>query len=77
MKVTVYGGGNIGTQLAVHFAETGNEVTIFTSKPGKFAMHLTIVNKNGGILHEGDIAGATDDREKAFSDPDVILVTVP
>lgn len=77
MKETVYGGGNIGTQLAVHFAETGNEVTIFTSKPEKFAKHLTVVNKNGDILHEGDIAGATDDPKKAFSDADVILVTVP
>ena len=77
MKVTVYGGGNIGTQLAVHFAETGNELTIFTSKPEKFAKHLTVVNKNGDILHEGDIAGATDDPKKAFSYADVILVTVP
>lgn len=28
MKVTVYGGGNVGTQLAVHFAERGNEVRL-------------------------------------------------
>lgn len=26
MKVTIVGGGNIGTQFAVHFAEQENEV---------------------------------------------------
>lgn len=36
MKITIYGGGNIGTQVAVHYAETGNDVTMFTSKPEKF-----------------------------------------
>lgn len=33
MKVTIVGGGNIGTQFAVHFAEQGHEVRIYTSKP--------------------------------------------
>lgn len=77
MKVTIYGGGNIGTQFAVHYAETGNEVTIFTSKPEKFAKHLTVVDKHGTILHEGDLALATDDAAEAFSDADVIFIIVP
>lgn len=68
MKVTIYGGGNIGTQFATHYAETGNEVTMFTSKPEKFARRLTVLDKQGTILHEGDLAFATDDAKEAFSD---------
>ena len=44
MKITVIGGGNIGTQFAVHYAEKGHKVTMFTSKPNKFKEHLSIVN---------------------------------
>ena len=36
MNVTIVGGGNVGTQFAVHCSSTGNEVTIYTSKPEKF-----------------------------------------
>lgn len=77
MKVTIYGGGNIGTQFATHYAETGNEVTMFTSKPDKFAKHLTVVDKQGTILHEGNLTWATNDAKKAFSDADVIFIIVP
>lgn len=77
MKVTIYGGGNIGTQFAAHFAETGNDVTMFTSKPEKFAKHLTVVDKQETILHEGDLALATSDPAEAFSDADVIFIIVP
>ncbi|MCD5598270.1 NAD/NADP octopine/nopaline dehydrogenase family protein [Lactobacillus delbrueckii subsp. lactis] len=77
MKVTVYGGGNIGTQLATHFAETGNEVIMFTSKPQKFRKHLTVVDHEGNILHEGNLSLATNDAEKAFKSTELILVTVP
>jgi opine dehydrogenase len=77
MKVTIYGGGNIGTQFAAHFAETGNEVTMFTSKPEKFARHLTVVDKQGNVLHEGDLKQVTSDPKEAFSDADVIFITDP
>lgn len=77
MKVTIYGGGNIGTQFAVHYAETVNEVTIFTSKPEKFSKHLTVVNHDGVILHEGNIKEATNKPRTAFPDADVIFIIVP
>lgn len=77
MRVTIYGGGNVGTQLATHFAETGNLVTVFTSKPNEFDRHLTVVDHKGKILHSGNILLATNDPEKAFSEADLILVTVP
>lgn len=77
MKITIYGGGNIGTQFATHYAEAGNDVTMFTSKPKKFAKHLTVVNHDGQILHEGDIKTATSDPAEAFADADVIFIIVP
>ena len=77
MKITVVGGGNIGTQFAVHSAEKGHEVTMFTSSPDHFAKHLRIEDHEGNVLHEADICGATNDPEKAFRGADMIMITMP
>ena len=77
MKIAIYGGGNIGTQFAVHCAEKGHAVTVYSSKPELFSTRLTIVDENKQITRQGDIECATNDARKAFSNADVIFVTVP
>ena len=77
MRITIVGGGNIGTQFAVHCAEKGHEVTVFTSKPGIYDGHLNIVDDEGVITHEGDISLATADPEIAFRNAEFIMVTMP
>ena len=77
MRITIVGGGNIGTQFAVHCAEKGHEVTVFTSRPERFSRHLTIEDRDGKILHKGAISGATDDPRAAFADADMIMITMP
>ena len=77
MRITIVGGGNIGTQFAVHCAEKGHEVTIFTSKPEMFDRYLNIIDDSGITTHEGCISLATYDPEVAFRKAEVILVTVP
>lgn len=77
MKITIVGGGNIGTQFAVHCAEKGNEVRIFTSEPHLFSKHLSIVDDSGNVTHEGNIELATNDPVTAFGLADLIIVTMP
>ena len=77
MNITVAGGGNIGTQFAVHCAEKNHRVIMYNSKTDCFEKHLSIVDENGVTIYEGDIAEATKDAEKAFCDADIIFVTVP
>ena len=47
MKITIAGGGNIGTQFAVHCAEKGHDVIVYTSCPAMFDGPLSIVNEWG------------------------------
>lgn len=77
MKVTIVGGGNIGTQLAVHCAEKGHEVIVYTSKPDSFKHDLCIANENLEVIHKGTITCATNDTQKAFQDADWIFITYP
>ena len=77
MRITIVGGGNIGTQFAVHCAEKGHDVTVYTSQPDLFDKHLNIVNEIGITTHEGDIKHATADPKVAFLNSELIMVTMP
>ena len=77
MRITIVGGGNIGTQFMVHCAEKGHEVIAYTSKSGIFEKHLNIVDEHGKTTHEGSIQLASADPRKAFSAAELILVTYP
>lgn len=77
MRITIVGGGNIGTQFAVHCAEKGHKVIVYTSKPELYDGYLNIVNENGVITHEGNIMFATADPEAAFRNAELIIVTFP
>ncbi len=77
MRITIVGGGNIGTQFAVHCAAVGHDVTIFTSKPHLFRKSLKIVDSNGVTIKDGDISLATDDVKDAFGSSELIFITTP
>lgn len=76
MRVTVVGGGNIGTQVAVHCAKK-HQVTIYGSRPEKIARTLYIVNERKEVIHEGIIEKATQIPEEAFKNCDIIFITMP
>jgi len=77
MQVTIVGGGNIGTQFAVHCAEKGHRVTMFTSKPELFSSVLSIVDETDQVVRRGNLSKATSDPAEAFTEADLIFVTVP
>lgn len=77
MNITIVGGGNIGTQFAVHCAEKGHHVTIYSSKPDKFDKNIKIVNENDEVIHESNDIRATNNDSKAFNEVDLIFITLP
>lgn len=77
MHITIVGAGNIGTQFAVHCAEKGHIVTMYGSKPEKINNKLFIVNEDGEIIHTGIIKKATSNEKEAFSDANVVFITMP
>lgn len=77
MRITVVGGGNVGTQFMVHCAAKGHEVIAYTSDPSIFDDHLNIVDDNGTTTLEGDIKLATNDPAVAFGQAEFIMITLP
>lgn len=77
MKITIVGGGNVGTQFAVHCAAKGHQVSIYTPHFQEFQKHLTIVDEKGNMQKEGWVHSVTENAEEAFSGAECIFVTVP
>ena len=53
MQGTIIGAGNVGTQLAVHYASRGAAVKIYSSKPQLFKKELQIIDNAGTIVGDG------------------------
>lgn len=77
MNITIVGAGNVGTQFAVHCAEKGHRVTIYSSKPEKISRKLKIINENNDVIHEGKIYRVTKEEAEAFKNANLIFVTTP
>ncbi len=77
MRITIVGGGNIGTQFAVHCANKGHDVIVYTSVPEIFEKKLDIVNEDDEVKLTGEITGATNNPEQAFGNAELIFVTLP
>lgn len=77
MKVTIVGGGNLGTLMAATFAHRGNEVIIHSSKPDKFSKELEVYGKQDELLYTGTLKNVTSDWKEAIEGADLVWVTVP
>lgn len=77
MKVSIIGGGNLGTLMAAILAKKGNEVIIHTSKPEKFCKDIEVYSSKENLLFTGSISKATNDWKEAIEDAELIWVVVP
>lgn len=77
MNITIVGAGNIGTQFAVHCAAKGHKVIIYTNNYLKINKELYIVDEKEEIINKGKISAATNDKELAFGNSDLIFITLP
>lgn len=77
MKMTVIGGGNIGTLIAAEMAYKGNEVTVYTSKPGQWSKEPEVLDAKGQFLFKGSLRHVTDSMEEALQSAELIWITVP
>jgi hypothetical protein len=50
---------------------------MFTSASDHFTGHVSVVDKNGNTIHEGDICKAVSDPREAFPEADMIMITMP
>lgn len=75
-KISVIGGGNIGTQVACVCAAKGCEVTIFSSRPDAYNGTLEIIDENNCVT-TGKIQCVTSSLKNAIEESEFVFVTYP
>lgn len=77
MRITVIGGGNIGTLIAAEMAQKGHDITIFSSKPDKWNKEIAVLDPDDSIKFYGELKNVTDDLYSALKEAELILITIP
>ena len=80
MKISVLGGGNMGSILSVKFSQK-YDVTLFLNNPyerlEEYHKDMLVYNEDGNFFVKGKINRITEDLSEAISDADWIFVTFP
>lgn len=76
MKISIIGGGNIGTLLAAEFSKKGYETYIFSSK-NNGEKKIEVYNNNDEFLFTSNMIKITDNLEEAVNNSKFVFVTYP
>lgn len=79
-KITVIGGGNMGSILSIKFSQE-YDVTLFLNSPyekvSEYRKDMVIFNEDSNTFVKGKINKITEDLEEAVKDADWIYITYP
>ncbi|HUM43329.1 MAG TPA: NAD/NADP octopine/nopaline dehydrogenase family protein [Fervidobacterium sp.] len=79
-KITILGGGNMGSVLAVKFSQKNN-VNLYLNSPyetkKEFSNDMIVFNEDSNMHLKGRISLITENLEKAISNAEWIFVTFP
>ncbi|MCQ5120699.1 NAD/NADP-dependent octopine/nopaline dehydrogenase family protein [Massilicoli timonensis] len=77
MKVTIIGGGNIGTLMAAEYADKGHHVTLYTSKPERWSQKIKVYNAEEELLKTAVLHKITNNMEEALADAEYVWGVTP
>ena len=77
MRITVIGGGNIGTLMAAEISRKGHQVTICTSKPLLWSSQIEVYDKDNNFLFRSGDIKITSSYKEGVSDAEIIFITLP
>lgn len=77
MKITIIGGGNIGTLIAAEFSNKGHEITIYTSKLKQWSKELFVYDADENLLLTGSVSNVTNSMQEALELAEYVWITMP
>lgn len=77
MKITIIGGGNIGTAMCAEFAAHGHTVSLLTSHPERFQSTVSVLNADEDKVYTGSLHRISDNPEDVLLDAQLVVVTLP
>lgn len=77
MRITVIGGGSIGTLMAAEMLKKGHKVTIYTSRPDEWKNEITVLLPTDKVLFRTAVYRVTDSMEEALYMAELVFITMP
>ena len=77
MRITIIGGGNIGTLMAAEMAHHGHNVTVYTKRADKWSKNIKVLQPPNRELMDATLYSVTSSLKDAVSEADLTWVTVP
>ena len=77
MRITIVGGGNIGTALCAELAHKGHRVSLLTSKPKLFRSELSVMLADEDQIVSGKMDRISDLPQDVLPSAEMIIVTLP
>lgn len=77
MKITVIGGGNVGTLMAAEMLHKGHEVTVYTSRPDEWGQRIRVLDAAEQLIFCTETYRVTDSLEEALWGAEFVFVTMP
>ncbi len=77
MKITIVGGGNIGTLIAGQFSNKGHQVTIYTRDITKWSNNIEIIDKDQETTINAHVYKITENIKVAVENAKLIIITLP
>lgn len=77
MKVSIIGGGNVGTLLAAEFSVKGYDTFVYSSKINSWNEKIDVFDKDNNFLFTSNNISVTNDIAVAVKDSKFVFVTYP
>lgn len=77
MRISIIGGGNVGTLMAAEFAAAGHEVVVCASHPEEWSSRIEVLDQHDGLVFESELSEVTPDLDSAVRDADIVWITYP
>lgn len=77
MKITVIGGGNVGTLISAQFSNKGHQVTLYTRDKTNWRDELIVSDNDTNTQFTSHLYKVTDNLSESIEDAELIIVTLP
>lgn len=77
LKITVIGGGNVGTLISAQFSNKGHQVTLYTRNTTKWHNELIVFDNDSNTKITSYLYKITDNLSESVKDSELIIVTLP
>lgn len=77
MKITIVGGGNVGTLISAQLTHRGNQVTLYTRDESKWKNEIIVHDNDDDSIIKVSLYKITSNLKESIEESEMIIITLP